>query len=433
MSTYDLGHQPFGLASPAAWLRARGHEVVCADTSIGPIPDAALREAGLIAFFLPMHTATRLAIPWIERARKLNPAARLCCYGLYAALNRDHLLSLGVDSCFGGEFETSIAAFAGGAADIEPVSLARQNFLVPDRASLPALPLYPRLVTAAGRVPVAYTEASRGCKHLCRHCPVVPVYRGVFRIVSREVVLADIRQQIAAGARHVTFGDPDFFNGPAHARRIVEALHREFPSVTYDATIKIEHLRQHRALLPILRDTGCLFITSAVESVDDSVLARLDKGHTRADFFAVASDLRALGLTLSPTFIPFNPWTTRDSYLDLLASLRELDLIESASPVQLALRLLVPAHSRLLELDEIRACLTGFDAAALLHRWRHADPSIDELAAAALRAVQHAEREGASRREIFHSLWNLAGGALPCDPPRPARATIPFLEEPWYC
>ena len=60
VSTYELGRQPFGLASPAAWLRGAGHEVVVADVSCGPLPLAAIEQAGLVAFFLPMHTATRL-------------------------------------------------------------------------------------------------------------------------------------------------------------------------------------------------------------------------------------------------------------------------------------------------------------------------------------------------------------------------------------
>ena len=119
---------------------------------------------------------------------------------------------------------------------------------------------------------VGSTEATRGCKHLCRHCPIVPVYDGQFRVVPVDVVLADIRAQVAQGAMHVSFGDPDFFNGPTHARRIVEAFHREFPSVTYDAIIKVEHLLTHRELLPVLVETGCLFVTSAVESVDDDAL-----------------------------------------------------------------------------------------------------------------------------------------------------------------
>ena len=155
-----------------------------------------------------------------------------------------------------------------------------------------------------------YTEASRGCKHLCRHCPVVPVYGGRFRVVDPDVVMEDVRAQVASGAQHVTFGDPDFWNGIGHARRVVSAFAREFPGITYDVTIKIEHLREHRQHLPELRDTGCAFVTSAVESVDDGLLARLDKGHTRADFEDVAGEMRAVGLPLVPTFVAFTPWTS---------------------------------------------------------------------------------------------------------------------------
>src|SRR5262249_49185832 len=151
------------------------------------------------------------------------------------------------------------------------VSLTRQQFLVPDRTGLPPLSSYAQLVVNGATRRVGYTEASRGCKHWCRHCPVVPVYRGAFRIVQAAVVLADIRRQIAGGAEHITFGDPDFFNGPGHAVRIVEALHQEWPWLTYDVTIKIEHLLRHRNLLPVLKTTGCLFVTSAVESLDDPV------------------------------------------------------------------------------------------------------------------------------------------------------------------
>ena len=217
------------------------------------------------------------------------------------------------------------------------------------------------------------TEATRGCKHLCRHCPIVPVYNGAFRVVEREVVLEDIRQQVAAGARHITFGDPDFFNGPAHSISIVEAMHREFPELSYDVTIKIEHLRKHDALLPALRDTGCLFVTSAVESVDDAVLEKFDKGHTRADFLAVVARFRELGMTLLPTFVPFTPWTTFEGYTDLLDVLAEQGLSENVAPIQLAIRLLIPAGSRLLELPEVSAMVGPFDSAALVFPWKHED------------------------------------------------------------
>lgn len=441
ISTYELGHQPFGLASPAAWLRAAGHSVRCADLAVCSLPAQAVREAGLIAFYLPMHTATRLAVRAIERVRALNAEAHLCCYGLYAPLNEAYLRKLGVGTVLGGEFEAALTALAdrlgnGHFAEQRerPISLERLSFLTPDRAGLPALPRYGRLRTGGGEKLAGYTEATRGCKHLCRHCPVVPVYGGAFRVVQGDVVLEDVRRQVAAGAEHITFGDPDFFNGPTHALRIVQALHREFPDLTYDATIKIEHLLRHRALLPVLRDTGCLFVTSAVEAVDDAVLEKLDKGHTRTDFYETVHVFRERGLTLSPTFLPFTPWTTREGFRDLLRAVADLDLIENVAPVQLALRLLIPAGSRLLELEEIRASAGEFDEAALLYRWRHDDPSIDQLAAQAYRLVDAGQKAGRSRSQTFAAVWELAHAApLPRHLIPAAREPIPQMTEAWYC
>ncbi|MGH9814346.1 MAG: CUAEP/CCAEP-tail radical SAM (seleno)protein, partial [Candidatus Acidiferrales bacterium] len=277
LSTYELGRQPFGLASPAAWLRRAGAHVACADLSRQPLPADAVRAAGLIAFYLPMHTATRLAVQALRVIRQLNPGAHLCFYGLYAPMNEAYLRSLGTQTILGGEFEAGLVklverlrrgngGFVGAGlqpgriadqeegvstpdvpvAQPEPlISLDRLAFIPPDRSGLPPLDLYAKLLLPGGPRTVGYTEASRGCKHLCRHCPIVPVYNGVFRIVPREVVLADVRQQVSAGAEHITFGDPDFFNGPGHALEIVRALHRAFPALTYDVTIKVEHLLKH--------------------------------------------------------------------------------------------------------------------------------------------------------------------------------------------
>ncbi len=437
ISTYELGRQPFGLASPAAWLASRGHRVECADLGVESLQEDAVREAALIAIHLPMHTATRLAVPVIARIRRLNPTAHLCCYGLYAPLNASYLRKLGVGTILGGEFEPGLSSLAdwlasgGIGAQTEPlISLDRLQFLSPDRSRLASIEKYAKLRVGGSAKSAGYTEASRGCKHLCRHCPVVPVYQGTFRIVQPEVVLEDVRRQVAAGAEHITFGDPDFFNGPTHAMRIVEALHREFPSLTYDATIKIEHLRKHRDLVARLKDTGCLFVTSAVESVDDAVLDKLDKGHTRADFIEVVDEFRAAGLALAPTFIPFTPWTTRESHRELLALLVELSLVDNVAPIQLALRLLIPNGSRLLELADVQAVITGFDEPALLHRWRHPDQKVDALAEQAFKLVA----KKAPRREIFGKMWDLVSdqplaedfGLMP-------RATIPYMDEPWYC
>src|SRR5207253_554416 len=234
-------------------------------------------------------------------------------------------------------------------------SVPRIHFLQPDRSGLLPLAQYATLETGDGRRKiVGSTEASRGCKHMCRHCPIVPIYNGQFRIVPPDVVLADVEAQIRAGAEHISFGDPDFFNGPTHALRIVEGLHAAHPGVTYDVTIKVEHLLTHRDLLGRLVDTGCAFVTSAVESIDDEVLARLEKRHTRQDFFDAVALCRQVGLTLVPTFVAFHPWLTVDGYCDLLDAIDRLCLVDHVAPVQLAIRLLIPEGSRLLQLPEVR-------------------------------------------------------------------------------
>src|SRR3989440_1130674 len=447
ISTYELGRQPFGLASPAAWLRKCGHPVVTLDLARQSLDEAAIGQRELIAIYLPMHTATRLAAQLLPRLRKQNPSAHLCCYGLYAPMNADYLRALGVATILGGEFEEGLVhlaerlATAGQEAILQPaesrISMARLQFQVPDRSGMPAMEKYAHLIVPGdGYRIVGSTEASRGCKHLCRHCPIVPVYKGVFRIVSRDVVLEDIRRQVAAGAQHITFGDPDFFNGIRHAMELVEAFHREFPSVTYDVTIKIEHLLKYKQHLARLRDTGCLFVISAVESVDDEILERLDKGHTREDFLYVARVLRAHGITLHPTFVPFTPWTTMERYLDLLRVLAEEELVDNVAPIQLGIRLLIPEGSRLLELEEVRRIVGVFDAESLVYPWKGEDARLDILSERVQAIAADADRKKQSRTETFARIWEAAHAAAERETPRlqlSAGRAVPFLSEPWYC
>ncbi len=451
ISTYELGRQPFGLASPAAWLRRAGVDVTCVDLSRQPFR-ADMADAGLVALHLPMHTATRLAVPVIERVRRLNPDAALCCYGLYAPLNATFLRGLGVTHILGGEFEADLVdvalgrgrppSAAGGAG--RPVGTAgptpkgrlpRLAFITPDRRDLPPLGRYAALRLGTARKVVGYTEASRGCKHVCRHCPVVPVYGGQFRVVPADVVLADVEAQTRRGAQHITFGDPDFFNGIGHAMRVVEGLARESPGLTYDVTIKVEHLLKHADALPRLRDTGCLFITSAVESVDDAILERLDKGHTSADVERVVELCRDVGVALNPTLIPFTPWTTRDDYRRLLSAIDRLQLVDHIAPIQLAMRLLVPSGSRLLELADVTPHLRPFDETLLTYPWRHSDPEVDQLATAVGDLV--GRRLTAERRDLFAAIWALAhegaNDVRALSEPLQTRAEVPFLNEPWYC
>jgi radical SAM superfamily enzyme YgiQ (UPF0313 family) len=453
ISTYELGRQPFGLASPAAWLRDAGHTVRCLDLAVGGLDETIVARADLIAFYVPMHTATRLAAGFVPRVLRINPRAHLCFYGLYAPVNAGYLRGLGAETILGGEFEPGLVSLADrlsrngaaapGAQPEPAIALERLPFLVPDRGMLPAPRRYAHLRMPDGTTRVTgATEATRGCKHRCRHCPIVPVYGGRFFVVQPEVVLADVAQQVAAGVEHVTFGDPDFFNGPAHAIRVVEALHQRFPDVTYDVTIKIEHLLRHAALLPVLRDTGCLFVTSAVEAVDDRILEIFDKRHTRQDFVRAVTFTREAGLPLNPTFVAFNPWISLAGYRDLLRAIDDLDLVANVSPIQYAIRLLIPAGSRLLELPFVQEFVGDFDPAALAYPWIHPDPRVDRLQEEILNLVGGKPSGHEDRNALFATIWETTEAALDTSPAeRVALATanlgagepIPHLSEPWYC
>ena len=444
ISTYDLGRQPFGLASPAAWLRRAGVETDCVDTSRQPLTDEAIRQASLVALYLPMHTATRLATPVIDRVRTVNAAATVVAYGLYAPLNAAWLREQGVSEVLGPEAEEELVALARGDArtpvadsHVAGVSVQRLRFVQPDRSTLLPLQRYAALQMPDGSRRVAgATDATRGCKHLCRHCPIVPVYRGAFRAIPVDVVLDDVRAQVSAGAQHISFGDPDFFNGPMHARRIVERLAAECPGLTYDVTIKVEHLLKHAAMLPLLRETGCLFVTSAVESIDPLVLEYLRKGHTREDFVRAVAICRAADVRLSPTFVPFTPWTTMAGYVELLDQLAALELQEDIAPVQLGIRLLVTADSALLELEDIRTGVDAFDAASLTWPWRHRDPAVDQLQSSVMAIV--ASRPKDSRRAMFDAIDAAARDAARLPQRTPGTASLssppaPHLTEAWYC
>ncbi len=444
INTYELGRQSFGVAQATAWLRNAGHEVSCLDLALQSLQADSLSGADLVAVHVPMHTATRIAVEALPRLRALAPDARLCAFGLYAPVNEALFRDLGVDTVLGGEFEPGLTSLAqriadgDGSAQQEPViNLKKIPFVSPDRAGMPPLSRYATLILPDGsHKTLGFTEASRGCKHLCRHCPVVPVYQGRFRVVPVGVVMQDVRAQVAAGAQHISFGDPDFLNGPTHALKVVRVLHREFPELSYDATIKVEHMVGSSALISELEQTGCLFITTAVESVDDRILGYLDKGHTRADFEKAAAVLSRAGIAMAPTFVPFTPWTTVEGYVDLLDALVRLRLVENVPPVQLSIRLLIPQGSYLFRIPGFDAMVEDFDRATLGYPWRHRDPRVDALQREIHALVERAEADNTPRRQTFKAIYRCAyahlgqfAPALPAEQGSP----IPHHSEAWYC
>lgn len=458
VSCYELGHQPLAAASAAAFLRREGFAPAALDLSVEPLDPERIGHARLVALSVPMHTALRLGIEAARRIRAMSSSAHLCFYGLYAGLNAAWLLGQGADSAIGGEFEAPLVGLAAALdegrdpAAVDGVStagritrphLAKLAFLPPARDLLPPLHRYARLEHGGEHAITGYLEASRGCRHGCLHCPIPPAYGGRFFVVPRDVVLEDVARLVGMGAAHVTFGDPDFLNAPTHSLRIARDLHAAFPALTFDFTARIEHVLEHRDLLPELVRHGALFMVSAVESLSDTVLAHLEKGHTRADVFTALGITRAAGLTLRPSLVSFTPWTSRADYLDVLDAVEREDLVDCVDPVQYTIRLLVPPGSLLLERPAIHPYLAGFDPASIGHRWVHPDPRMDRLHAEVTALVAAAMAAGEDGRVTFERVRDLAGAMAGTrggararaagEEVEPPRARAPRLTEPWFC
>jgi radical SAM superfamily enzyme YgiQ (UPF0313 family) len=456
VSCYEPGYQPLAVALPAAFLRAAGYAPLAIDLAVEELAERGqerLARARLVAISAPMHTAMSMGLRLARQLRVLNPGAHLCFFGMYAALMRAQLQQAEpggrpvADSVLGVESEQELVALAaalesgdsGGGHPVSagPARLHRLPFIVPDRSDLPPLDRYARLLVGDDRRVAGYLEATRGCKYHCRHCPIPPVYGGRFFAVPVPVVLEDARRQVAAGARHLTFGDPDFLNSAKHALAAARGLHAAHPEVTFSFTAKIEHILAERDIFPELAALGCVFIVSAVESLSDRILALLDKGHTGADVIQALAIVRGAGISLRPTFVAFTPFTTLSDYLTLCRFIRDYDLEQEVDPIQLAIRLLLPPGSLLLAQPEITPHLIGLDEQGLTHRWRHPDARMDSLAAQVMALVEASTHDGESPHATFariHALAaGLAGEAAPPVSLKRRRPPPPRLSEPWFC
>jgi hypothetical protein len=269
------------------------------------------------------------------------------------------------------------------------------------------------------------------------------VYAGRLRLVQRETVLADIDQLVTMGARHITFGDPDFLNAVPHSLGIVEELHQRHFDLTFDVTVKVEHLLEHEHVLPRLRELGCLFVTSAFESTNDEILRTFEKRHTREDLDRAVEILDSVGLVLRPTWVAFTPWMRLEDFGELLEFVENNGLVRHVQPVQYALKLLIPPGSPLVEVLDAQGRLGPLDHDALTYTWSNPDPRIFELQAEVASIVEattaseresHGEPYEVTFGKVKHAASRLLTGRD--DPttvaPQPNRV-VPGLTEAWFC
>lgn len=440
ISTYELGRQPVHVASPAASIEAAGHDVRAIDLAVEHWDASLIDWADAVAISTPMHTATRLAVDAAVRIRRQRSDLPVASYGLYAAMSADGDGTMAFDRAIVGEYEAALVEWLGGTPSESAISihLDRGGFRMPNRSILSPLGEYARLMIGSETRLVGAVEASHGCAHMCRHCPIPAVYDGAFRVVDVATVLGDIDQLVAAGARHITFGDPDFLNGPTHSQRIVRGLHERHPDLTFDCTVKVEHILKHRDLWDEFAEAGCLFVVSAFESMNDDVLEILDKGHTAEDAAAAVHILRDAGIDIRPSWLPFTPWSTRADIDAMFRFISTHDLVESTDPVQMGIRLLIPQGSLILDVDGIDRHLGAYDSDLLSYTWSADDSEMDRLSALLMATAEDGAVSGSEVGETFMVQWLAVVEGTDLEVPVDAidhDATVgrPKLTESWFC
>ncbi len=399
------------------------------DLSVDELAGDDLAWADKVAISVPMHTATRLADEIVSTLSATDPDLPVAIYGLYAGVG-----SATVDARFEGEYEPALLEWASNGHGGHDRHTGRSDFAVPDRAGLAELDRYARLENEGTSVLAGAVEASHGCRHRCRHCPIPAVYDGRIRVVPRDTVLSDINALVDSGARHITFGDADFLNAPAHSLAVLEQSHEAHPEITFDATIKVEHILQHDDLWPRLSELNLLFVVSAFESVDEETLEILDKGHTVPDMSKVVQLTRSAGIHIRPTWLPFMPWTTPDDVVDIFEFIDTHDLAGATDPVQMAIKLLVPKGSLLEDHPVMTPYLEFYDTEALTWRWRFGNEETQvlhkELEAIAANASDCGQEAETTLNEMRAVLSGFTGKDLaPLDEVSPA----PRLTESWFC
>lgn len=430
LSTYEMGRQPVHLASPAASLRRAGHEVRAVDLAIAELTDEDVDWADRVAISVPMHTATRLADEVAAAITDTRPDLPLALYGLYAGVG-----SVEVDVRLDGEYEPGLLRWLAGDLNGSHRHLGRSELGLPDRTGLPDLSRYARLEYQGTTLLAGSVEASHGCRHRCRHCPIPAVYDGRMRVVPRDDVLGDIDNLVVAGARHITFGDADFLNAPAHSLNVLERAHDAHPDVTFDATIKVEHILEHVDLWPLLAELNLLFVVSAFETVDGETLDILDKGHTVDDMARAVEITREAGIHIRPTWLPFFPWTTPVDIARIFEFIDAHDLVGSTDPVQMSIKLLVPHGSLLVQHPALIPHLDHYDTDALTWRWDFVDPDTGvlhkELETIAGNASDCGQEAATTLSEMKQVVSRVSGRSL--GPSSRHVLAAPRLTESWFC
>tara|TARA_X000001036_G_scaffold170380_1_gene161192 strand:- start:5488 stop:6831 length:1344 start_codon:yes stop_codon:yes gene_type:complete len=367
-SFYDLGKQPKIIAEIVDRYNSSEIDFDFFDFSVED-QNIDLENYDVLGIYAPMHTATILSIEYIKDKKLPN---KMFTFGLYGSVLEDFNSSIRYIK----DIESDELALFLEINDDHQFSLKNN---IPNRQIFPDISNYAHLVDGSNNLIAGSVETTYGCKHSCTHCPVPISFNGSFKTYSLEKIVSDVENQVKQGAKHISFNDPDFFNGPIHALKILESLNEKFPSITYDSTIKVEHIIKYKKYFKELSSLNMVFVISAFETTNDLVLSILEKNHTSNDLNNSIEISQDFGIDIRPTWMPFSPWTELNDLSNIVKLIEKYELRETVDPIQLTIKLLIPKHSLIIKKPEINKYLGNYEKNSLSFKWEYENNDVEKL------------------------------------------------------
>ena len=423
LSFYDLGKQPKIISELYKKLDNGSNQIDIVDYSIEE-KNLTLDNYDVLGIYASMHTASVLAEQYL-RDRKLPN--KLFVFGLYANVFSEMFSNFqSIHSFDSDELESLLEV------QLNPNYSFKHS--VPDRTILPSITDYSHIVDGSNNLIAGSVETTYGCKHECTHCPVPIEFKGMFKTFGTEKIITDVTNQVEEGAKHISFNDPDFFNGPKHALKILQLLNEKHPSITYDSTIKVEHILKYPDYFQELKNLNMLFVISAFETTNDHVLNILQKNHSFNDLNKAVELSLENKIDIRPTWMPFSPWTEQNDLISIIKLIENYKLRETVDPIQLTIKLLVPKNSLILKRPEMKEYLLDYDPASFSYAWQYKFPNIDNIQNELFTYVlQHeSENEYTQYLGLVDILESHTNETL-LNSEKYSQRIVPKLSETWFC
>ena len=423
LSFYDLGKQPKIISELVQKIDTSNNIIEIIDYSIED-KNVITEEYDVLGINASMHTASVLAEEFLNG--KVLPK-KLFVFGLYAHVFADMFPQfVSIDNFLNNDIEEYLGIK-------QNINYSFKN-TVPDRSKLPHISEYSHIIDGENNIIAGSTETTYGCKHECTHCPVPIQFHGSFKTFGEEKIMQDVSNQVEDGAKHISFNDPDFFNGPKHAIKILELLNNKHPEITYDSTIKVEHILKYPQYFQELKELNMLFVISAFETTNDKVLNILKKNHTADDLKRAVELSLSNSIDIRPTWMPFTPWTEVKDFVNIINLIENYKLRETVAPIQLTIKLLIPKNSLILSSNEIEPYIGVFDPTSFSYQWTYKNPEIDKLQKQLFEYVLN--NESIDEYEQYLGLVDIVQSHTGVSLIRHSeyvKRSVPKLSETWFC